>query len=53
MKRTFKQRCLATTVLGAGLFCLVASPVFAQGTPERNAYFGKTPRASFRLRWPV
>jgi hypothetical protein len=42
MKRTSKQRCLAATVLGAGLVCLIVSPVFAQGNPERNAYFGET-----------
>jgi hypothetical protein len=42
MKRTSKQRCLATAVLGAGLVCLVASPVFAQGNPLRDAYFGET-----------
>ena len=42
MKRTSKQRCLATTVLGAGLVCLVVSPAFAQGNPLRDAYFGET-----------
>jgi len=42
MKRTSKQRCLAATVLGAGLVCLVVSPVFAQGNPLRDAYFGET-----------
>src|ERR1700737_2674705 len=42
MKRTSKQRCLATTVLGAGLVCLVVSPAFAQGHPPRCAYFGET-----------
>ena len=42
MKRTSKQRCLATTVLGAGLVCLVFSPAFAQGNPLRDAYFGET-----------
>jgi hypothetical protein len=33
---------LATTVLGFGIGVLVASPGFAQGNPERNAYFGQT-----------
>jgi hypothetical protein len=28
--------------LGAGLVCLVVSPVFAQGNPLRDAYFGET-----------
>ena len=36
-------RCgLATTVLGFGIGVLAASPGFAQGNPERNAYFGQT-----------
>jgi hypothetical protein len=33
---------LATTVLGFGIDMLTASPGFAQGNPERNAYFGQT-----------
>ena len=33
---------LATTVLGFGIGVLAASPGFAQGNPERNAYFGQT-----------
>jgi hypothetical protein len=33
---------LATTVLGIGVGMLAASPTFAQGDPERNAYFGQT-----------
>jgi hypothetical protein len=28
--------------LGAGLIGLMASPVFAQGNPLRDAYFGET-----------
>ena len=35
-------RNLATTVLGLGIGMLVVSPGFAQGNPERNAYFGQT-----------
>ena len=32
----------ATIVLGFGFGILSASPSFAQGNPERNAYFGQT-----------
>jgi Protein of unknown function (DUF3604) len=36
-------RCgLATTALGLGIGVLAAAPGFAQGNPERNAYFGQT-----------
>jgi hypothetical protein len=42
MKRTSTQRYFAATVLGAGLVCLVVSPVFGQGNPLRKAYFGET-----------
>ncbi|MCA6118155.1 DUF3604 domain-containing protein [Bradyrhizobium sp. WSM 1738] len=42
MRRTWRQRFLTTTILGAGLFGLAASPAFAQRNPERNAYFGQT-----------
>jgi hypothetical protein len=42
MKRTSHRRYLATTVLGAGLLGLAASPASAQRNPERNAYFGET-----------
>jgi len=41
MKRTSTQRCLAAAVMEAGLVCLVVSPVFAQGNPLRDAYFGE------------
>ncbi len=33
---------LATTALGLGFGVLTASPGFAQGNPERDAYFGQT-----------
>ena len=33
---------LAAAVLGFGIGVLAASPSFAQGNPERNAYFGQT-----------
>ncbi len=42
MKRTSKQRCLAATVLGAGLIGLITSRAFGQGNPLRDAYFGET-----------
>ena len=42
MKRTSKQRYLATIILGAGLIGLIASPAFGQGNPLRDAYFGET-----------
>ncbi len=35
-------RSLAIRVLGFGVGMLAASPGFAQGNPERNAYFGQT-----------
>ena len=36
-------RCaVATALLGFGIGVFVTSPGFAQGTPERNAYFGQT-----------
>ena len=33
---------LAATALGLGITVLAVSPAFAQGNPERNAYFGQT-----------
>ena len=42
MKCLSEQRYLATMILGAGLIGLIASPVFGQGNPLREAYFGET-----------
>jgi hypothetical protein len=36
------RRALTTTALAFGIGILAASPSFAQGNPERNAYFGQT-----------
>ena len=42
MKFKLKQRYVATTILAAGVLCLVVSPAHAQRNPERDAYFGET-----------
>jgi hypothetical protein len=40
--RTSTRCILATTLLGLGIGVFAASSGFAQGDPERNAYFGQT-----------
>jgi hypothetical protein len=42
MNRSRNLYFLATTLLGAGLVGLIASPASAQRNPERDAFFGET-----------